>query len=292
MRVKKGFTLVELLAVTAILSLLALVAYPKVIGMFKSTKKNAFMHEAQNIYNTATGQSMVGQIDGEEVSTYSDTGNKLDLSNAEDIKYYVEVANGKVTTFQVSTDEFSINKTGTTVNINDITLNDIKGKGEEGYISEVGPQIMYLYNEGQYQENWEPGTNNNGQSNSDGTVSVTTSYESDHLLLNLSSPSDYIIPYGGWISKNKIDLTSISKIYFEFENSNNVDTIYLIISSVKNGSSDLYAYFHGYDSYNHKVVNYLNVSSATGEKYVSLRATTPPPTGGIGILKIYRIWVE
>ena len=79
MRVKKGFTLVELLAVTAILSLLALVAYPKVIGMFKSTKKNAFMHEAQNIYNTATGQSMVGQIDGEEVSTYSDTGNKLDL---------------------------------------------------------------------------------------------------------------------------------------------------------------------------------------------------------------------
>ena len=61
---------------------------------------------------------------------------------------------------------------------------------------------------------------------------------------------------------------------------------------MKNGSSDLYAYFHGYDSYNHKVVNYLNVSSATGEKYVSLRATTPPPTGGIGILKIYRIWVE
>ena len=39
---KKGFTLVELLAVIAILAILVIIALPNVLGMFQSAKKNTF----------------------------------------------------------------------------------------------------------------------------------------------------------------------------------------------------------------------------------------------------------
>ena len=42
---KKGFTLVELLAVVAILAILILVALPNVLSMFNKAKKSAFETE-------------------------------------------------------------------------------------------------------------------------------------------------------------------------------------------------------------------------------------------------------
>ena len=49
MKNKKGFTLVELLAVIVILAVLVLLAVPSVIKMLDNTKKNAFIVEAENI---------------------------------------------------------------------------------------------------------------------------------------------------------------------------------------------------------------------------------------------------
>ena len=46
---KKGFTLVELLAVIAILAILVLVAVPNVLNMFNQAKKDTFLIEAKNI---------------------------------------------------------------------------------------------------------------------------------------------------------------------------------------------------------------------------------------------------
>ena len=40
---KKGFTLVELLAVIAILSILVIIALPNIVGMFTKAKKDLFL---------------------------------------------------------------------------------------------------------------------------------------------------------------------------------------------------------------------------------------------------------
>ena len=47
---KKGFTLVELLAVIAILALLVIIALPNVLSMFNEAKKDIFLIEAKTIY--------------------------------------------------------------------------------------------------------------------------------------------------------------------------------------------------------------------------------------------------
>ena len=50
---KKGFTLVELLAVIAILAILVIVAMPNVLGMFSNAKVNTFVTEVQKYMDTA-----------------------------------------------------------------------------------------------------------------------------------------------------------------------------------------------------------------------------------------------
>lgn len=50
---KKGFTLVELLAVIAILAILVIVAMPNVLGMFGQAKTNTFVTEVQKYMDTA-----------------------------------------------------------------------------------------------------------------------------------------------------------------------------------------------------------------------------------------------
>lgn len=50
---KKGFTLVELLAVIAILAILVIVAMPNVLGMFNQAKANSFVTEVQKYMDTA-----------------------------------------------------------------------------------------------------------------------------------------------------------------------------------------------------------------------------------------------
>ena len=46
---KRGFTLVELLAVIAILAILVIIALPNVMGMFNNAKKNTFLTEIKKI---------------------------------------------------------------------------------------------------------------------------------------------------------------------------------------------------------------------------------------------------
>ena len=53
MKTKKGFTLVELLAVIVILAILVLLAVPSVLKMMDNAKENAFKIEAENIINGA-----------------------------------------------------------------------------------------------------------------------------------------------------------------------------------------------------------------------------------------------
>ena len=50
---RKGFTLVELLAVIAILAILVIIALPNVMGMFNNAKENSFKTEVKEVYKVA-----------------------------------------------------------------------------------------------------------------------------------------------------------------------------------------------------------------------------------------------
>ena len=49
---KKGFTLVELLAVIAILAILVIIALPNVMKMFRDAKKNSFTTEIKEVFKS------------------------------------------------------------------------------------------------------------------------------------------------------------------------------------------------------------------------------------------------
>ena len=82
MKAKKGFTLVELLAVIAILAILIIIALPNILKMFNEAQMKLFLQEARNI-NKAAEDSYLSQkmgtttptetiytyVDGEESST-------------------------------------------------------------------------------------------------------------------------------------------------------------------------------------------------------------------------------
>lgn len=81
----KGLTLVELLAVIAVLSLLMILATPKMNGIINNSKKSTFLGEAQSVYRTAkmkaldlANEGAGGVIDSKGSTRLDLKGNKLD----------------------------------------------------------------------------------------------------------------------------------------------------------------------------------------------------------------------
>ena len=101
---KKGFTLVELLAVIAILSVLVIIALPNIVGMFTNAKKDIFLTEAKKIYNESASKyisNSMNELNAKNVycKSISDDINPLDLSSS-DIYYYIEKdSSGNTKTF-------------------------------------------------------------------------------------------------------------------------------------------------------------------------------------------------
>ena len=95
---KKGFTLVELLAVIAILAILVIIALPNVLELYRNARKNAFLDEVQSVYTAAVNKYMLSQYgtSGAGAGTYYDVGgegdNKLDIQNGSGtFKYCVQI---------------------------------------------------------------------------------------------------------------------------------------------------------------------------------------------------------
>ena len=101
---KKGFTLVELLAVIAILAILVIIALPNIMSLFNEAKKNSFNNELKEIYKTAQNQwitdSMIetkqlyySRTDGNTaLQCVSGTNNKtLQLSGRTQLQYGITV---------------------------------------------------------------------------------------------------------------------------------------------------------------------------------------------------------
>ena len=125
---KYGFTLVELLAVIAILSILVIIALPNVMGMFKSAKKNSFITEIKEIYKTAESTWMSESMFNTNELSYSRCSSGcmhgLDLSGRTELEYYVKVnKSGKIVKLYATDGTFQYSYDG---NDGELDINDIK----------------------------------------------------------------------------------------------------------------------------------------------------------------------
>ena len=100
---KKGFTLVELLAVIAILAILVIIALPNVLKMFNDSKKNSFLTEAKTIYSEVSKKYITESMKGNKL-TYisSEDDTKLNMTGKE-LQYCVLLNDdGSVSEMKVS----------------------------------------------------------------------------------------------------------------------------------------------------------------------------------------------
>ena len=108
MESKKGFTLVELLAVIAILAILVIIALPNVINMYTKARKSAFLTEAQNVLKATSNKFIQESVNGKKLNVVSNDKNSLDLSG-EKINYQVKLdSQGKITGYVISNDNYCI----------------------------------------------------------------------------------------------------------------------------------------------------------------------------------------
>ena len=119
---KKGFTLVELLAVIAILAILVIIALPNVLKMFNDAKKNSFLTEAKTLAQDVSSKYISESMKGNKLSVISNKQNSLDLSGR-DLEYSFELdSEGKIKNMMVSDGTYCIS---TTKDYTKITKNDI-----------------------------------------------------------------------------------------------------------------------------------------------------------------------
>ena len=120
---KKGFTLVELLAVIAILALLVIIALPNVLKMFNQAKKDTFLTEAKNIYKEISKKYISETMKGNKINIISNTNNQLDLES-NNLKYNIKLkGDGSIKKFQVSNGTYCLS--GKFNNLSELTTDKI-----------------------------------------------------------------------------------------------------------------------------------------------------------------------
>ena len=123
---KKGFTLVELLAVIAILAILIIIALPNVLKMLNDAKKNSFLTEAKTVYSEVSKKYISESMKGNKLSyVSSEDDTKLEITGR-DLQYCVFLnTDGTIKKMQVSNREYVVELSGNK-NISDLNINDLK----------------------------------------------------------------------------------------------------------------------------------------------------------------------
>ena len=123
MKDKKGFTLVELLAVIAILAILVIIALPNVMNMYVSAKKNTFLTEAQNVLKESSNKFIQEGMSGNKVNVVSNSKNPLNLTG-EKLEYKVKLDNkGNVTDYAISNGNYCVTSRKS---FDSLTIDDVK----------------------------------------------------------------------------------------------------------------------------------------------------------------------
>lgn len=126
---KKGFTLVELIAVIALLSIVMLLIVPNVANYLNSSKKTLFYDNVVKMFKSATTTFMYQ--DDPTNTTFSNNGVKLDVDVESEYVYTIKVNNyGEVISIDVNNGVYSYNKSSSDINEglnkSDIKLEDVK----------------------------------------------------------------------------------------------------------------------------------------------------------------------
>ena len=123
---KKGFTLVELLAVIAILAILVIIALPNVLKMFNDSKKNSFLTEAKTVYSEVSKKYISESMKGNKLSYISSEDNtKLDMTGKK-LQYCVLLnSDGSVKSMKVSNGTWVAELSGNK-KITDLKSSDLK----------------------------------------------------------------------------------------------------------------------------------------------------------------------
>ena len=69
---KKGFTLIEILAAMAVLSLITLMIIPNVISSINEAKKSTFVNECRNIYKVANSSYVYDSVKTNDDKLYAE----------------------------------------------------------------------------------------------------------------------------------------------------------------------------------------------------------------------------
>lgn len=124
---KRGFTLVELLAVIAILAILMLLVMPNILGMFTRGREDAFVTEAQSLWKAAEQKYVTDSIGGTTPGPYCKnsgiTTGCTEISGiSTSFKYYIDfdTTTGTIKTFNLMDNNFNI------VNANNIDFKNSK----------------------------------------------------------------------------------------------------------------------------------------------------------------------
>lgn len=136
---KKGFTLVELLAVIAVLAILVVIALPNLVNLFNDAKKSSFTTELKEIYKTAVNQWMSDTLNNTYQISYGRYTSDLDcidkplgLSGRQEILYGIVVnKGGKVINFVATDNTYYYSYTAANeqfLNIEDINTGESDNK--------------------------------------------------------------------------------------------------------------------------------------------------------------------
>lgn len=103
MKNKKGFTLVEVLAVIAILMVLVTLSVPRIRTIYDKAKENAFLTEFKNLERQITNKEVIAKMNKKKiVAISSEDETSLELSN-KDFKYCIDLnKNGTFSRMQAS----------------------------------------------------------------------------------------------------------------------------------------------------------------------------------------------
>ena len=102
---KNGFTLVELLAVIVVISIVLLLAVPKIGDVVEQSRMNTFLGEAKNVFKMAELVS-VDDLSTNYISSEDET--RLDM-DGNDLKYCITLdAEGEIASIVVRNGNYSV----------------------------------------------------------------------------------------------------------------------------------------------------------------------------------------
>ena len=215
---KKGFTLVELLAVIALLAFLAVLVMPNAFSSVREAKKNAFITEAKTVFQEATNKYTQERTEGNRINLVSNEdagGTELKLNSEKDLKYTLRLdKKGNVTSYKIYNDEFCV--AGTSSEVDDVSYENLIDFIEDPDSKECDAISSVEYNEKEKL-----------------TLNLKTK-TTDKPVVSEANPSSIYLQYKvRWYSSDRKDASSIVSViipkkenfFFTGYSTNDIDVI-------------------------------------------------------------------